>query len=98
MQYRSLAFCAFVLAVAAPLTPGHAQQQNQQTGEVRNCESGGTRRQFSGQPMTDFMKLCQASRVNPENLGKICNDAADNLHLSGTARETYLAECTRGAD
>ena len=38
MQYRSLAFCVFVLAVAAPFAPGHAQQQNQQTGEVRDCE------------------------------------------------------------
>lgn len=98
MQYRSLAFCAFVLAVATPLTAGHAQQQNQQTGEIRNCNSGVARRQLMGQPMTDFMKLCQASRVNSENLGKICNDAADNQHLSGTARQTYLAECTRGPD
>ena len=45
--------------------------------------------------MTDFMKACQASEINPENLGKICNHAADDRHLSCAARQTYLAECTR---
>ncbi len=91
MRCRTLTLCALVLAVA-PIARGHAQQ----TGEVKNCESGATARQLAGQPMTDFMKLCRASRVNPENLGKICNAGADSKNLSGTARQTYVKECMTG--
>jgi hypothetical protein len=93
VQNRSLAYA--IVAFAAFLASAQAQQ-DQKPGGVRNCEEGGTRRLLTGQAMTDFMKLCQAERVNPENLGKICNDAADSQHLSGTGRQTYLAECTNG--
>lgn len=48
--------------------------------------------------MTDFMKARQENEINPENLGKICTRAADDEHLSGTVRQTYLVECTRGSD
>ena len=77
----------------APLAP-RARQQDK-SGATRNCDSRVNRRQLVGQPMTDYMKTCQANEVNPENLGKICNNAADDRHLSGTARQTYLAECTK---
>ena len=48
--------------------------------------------------MTDFMTACRAARVNPENLAKICNTGADQLKLTGAARQSYLQDCTKGPD
>ena len=91
MRHLALALCALV-PFALPLAPGHAQQP----AASRDCDAGAARRQLTGQPMTDFLAACRAARINPENLGRICASAADANKLSGTARDSYLRECTTG--
>ncbi len=54
---------------------GPRARRQDKSGATRNCDRGVNRRQLMGQPMTDFMKACQANEGNPENLGKICNNA-----------------------
>jgi hypothetical protein len=82
-----------VLLAAAPVTAVVAQQP---ASHEENCDAGVARRQLTGQPMTDFMAACRADRVNPETLGKICNSNADSRKLSAAARQSYIAECTKG--
>ncbi len=84
--------CCAIALTATPLAASRAQQ----APSDRNCDAGITRRQLTGQPMTDFMSACRAGRVNPENLGKICNGNADQLKMAGASRQSYVQECMKG--
>ncbi len=92
MRCSAMVLCAIALT-GIPL----AVSRGQATSD-RNCDAGVARRQLTGQPMTDFMAACRAARVNPENLGRICNSSADQLKLTGASRQSYVQECTKGPD
>ena len=93
MRHLAVALCALV-PFAASVSPGHAQQAS----SSRDCDAGAARRQLSGQPMTEFLAACRSASLNPENLQNICARGADSSKLSGTARNTYMRECTKGPD
>ncbi len=96
---RVLAIAALLLALC-PATTVRAQQSPSQApqaqGQAPDCDAGVVRRQLKGQPMTEFLTECRAGRINPENLGKICNAAADQDKLSSDARRSFLEICTKG--